>query len=158
MTSHTTFSERHQRLMLDATDPIHRACDFFVRSSTNNKSLDFVAVNQWLHSREVWAPWPDFLVAFASQGCGDYFAYDLRQSPVSVIYIGPERTPEEQLDDPDALLYEGFDEWYESQIERYTCSRCRSREIRFEASKDRQWLLRVCPACGFQERTDAIEP
>lgn len=39
--------------MLDMNDPILRACDFFVLSS-ENKSLDFAAVNRWLHSPEVW--------------------------------------------------------------------------------------------------------
>ena len=97
---------------------------------SNNKSLDLVAVNQWLHSPQVWAPWPDFLVAFASNGCGDYFAYDMRQSPPSIIYIDPDATPEENLADPEALRYSSFGEWYESQLERYTCQRCGSREVR----------------------------
>ena len=157
MITHTIFPEQHQRAMQDATDPIHRACDFFVQSS-DNKALDLVAVNEWLHSSDVWAPFPDFLVAFASQGCGDYFAYDLRQSPASIIYISPDATPEERLADPEALRYSTFDEWYESQLERYTCKRCGSREVRFSVSQDRCWLLRICSSCGFEEPTDAIEP
>ncbi len=142
--------------MSDMSDPIHRACDFYVSSAASN-SRDIVALNGWLHSREVWAPWPDFLIAFGSQGCGDYFAYDTRQSPVSVIYIGSDRTPEECLADPEALRYGSFDEWYESQMEHHTCSRCESREVRFEASTDKKHLLRVCSACGLQEPTYAIE-
>jgi hypothetical protein len=86
-----TFPEQHQRAMRDVADPIHRACDFFVQSS-DNPSLDLAAENQRLHSPRVAAPWPDFLVAFASQGCGDYFAYDTRQSPASIIYIDPDAT------------------------------------------------------------------
>ena len=156
MITHTSFPEHHQRVMQDATDPIHRACDFFVECS-HNKSLDLVRVN-WLHSREVWAPWPDFLVAFATQRCGDYFAYDLRHSPASIIYISPDATPEEHLADAEALHYSSFDEWYESQLERYTCERCRSRNVRIEASRDRQWLLRICGDCGFEDRMEAIEP
>ena len=156
MTPHATFPERHQRVMLDRSDPIHRACDFYVPSEAG-ESRDIAVLNRWLHSREVWSPWPEFLIAFASTGCGDYFAYDTRQSPATVIYIGPESTPEEQLADPEALRYDSFDEWYDSQMERYTCTRCGSREVQFEASKDRRWLLRVCPACGFQEQTNAID-
>jgi hypothetical protein len=156
MVTHTTFPEQHQRVMQDAADPIHRACDFLVQSSTN-KSLDLAAVNEWLHSPEVWAPWPDFLIAFASNGCGDYFAYDTRQSPPSIIYIDPDDTPDENLTDAKALRYSSFGEWYESQIEKFVCQRCGNREVRFQASQDRRWLLRVCPACGFEERTDAID-
>jgi hypothetical protein len=143
--------------MHDKTDPIHRACDFLVESS-DNMGLAFVAVNEWLHSQRVAFPWPSFLVAFASNGCGDYFAYDMSQSPPSILYIDPDATPEENLADPEALRYSSFEEWYESKLERYKCQRCGSRDVRFEASQDRQWLLRVCPACGFEERTTAIEP
>ena len=153
MTSLATFPERHQRVMTDTSDPIHRACDFY----TPDGERDLVALNRRLHSPEVWSPWPDFLIAFASNGCGDYFAYDTRQSPASVIYVDPDGTPEEQLADPDTLRYDSFDEWYESQMERYTCSRCGARDVRFVASQDRLWLLRVCSSCGFEERTDAIE-
>jgi hypothetical protein len=109
--------------------------------SSDNPSLDLEAVNQWLHSEEVWAPWPDFLVAFASHGCGDYFAFDTRSSPPSVVYIEPHGTPEESLEDPDALLYENFEAWYEHELVDITCSRCGSRDTRFEPSLDREWLL-----------------
>ena|SRR5690349_2183622 len=112
--SHSTFPKRHQQAMADPADPIHGSCDFFVASSSNT-SLDLAVVNDWVHSSKFWAPWPEFLVAFASQGCGDYFAYDLRRSPPSVIYIGPDATPEETLQNPETLRYDGFDSWYESQ-------------------------------------------
>jgi hypothetical protein len=153
MTSLATFPGRHQRVMADTSDPIHRACDFYTLSGER----DIVALNKWLHSQEVWSPWPDYLIAFASNGCGDYFAYDTRQSPAPIVYIGPDGTPEEKLADPDALRYESFDEWYESEMERYTCSRCGDRDVRFEVSQDKRWLLRVCSACGFQEQTDVID-
>ncbi len=113
--SHTAFPMRHQQAMRDPTNPIHAACDFFVPRSPNT-SLDIEAVNAWVHSSRFWAPWPEFLVAFASQGCGDYFAYDLRQSPPSVIYLGTDHTPEELLRNPEALRYDSFDSWYESQV------------------------------------------
>jgi hypothetical protein len=153
MTALATFPERHQRVMSDASDPIHRACDFY----TIGGARDIGALNRQLHSEEVWSPWPDYLVAFASNGCGDYFAYDTRQRPASIIYIGPEKTPQEQLADPDALRYDSFDEWYDSEMERWTCSRCGGRNVRFEASQDRQWLVRICSSCQFEERIDDIE-
>lgn len=153
MMSLAKFPERHQRVMTDLSDPIHRACVFYAPGGER----DIGALNRRLHSQEVWSPWPDFLIAFASNGCGDYFAYDTRQSPAPIVYIGPDGTPEEQLSDADALRYDSFDEWYESRMEGYTCSRCGGRDVRFMASKDRRWLLRVCSSCEFEERTDAIE-
>ena len=157
MNSRTLLPERHQRVMLDASDPIHRACDFFVQSS-ENKALNFAAVNKWLHSREVASPWPEFLVAFASNGCGDYFAYDMSQSPAPIIYIDPDRTPEENLGDPEALRYVSFDDWYESEVEQLKCKRCGSIDTRLHASPDRKWLLRVCSNCEFQDQAIVIDP
>jgi hypothetical protein len=144
-----SFCEAHQRVILDFADPIHRACDFLL-------SLDLEAVNRRLHSDEVWAPWPEFLVAFASNGCGDYFAFDTRRSPPSVLYVDPDRTPEESLDSPEALRYDSFEAWYASQLLHITCSKCRSCDTRFEPSLDRQWLLRVCLACAFRERVHPV--
>lgn|SRR4051812_10773663 len=106
MALYATFPERHRRLMCDISDPIHRACDFYIVNGVR----DIVALNRDLHSEKIWSPWPDFLIAFASNGYGDYFAYDTRQSPASVVYIGPDRTPEEQLADPEAVRYRSFDD------------------------------------------------
>jgi len=157
MIAQAAFPEQHQQAMQDPADAIHRACDFLILSS-DNRSGNLIAENQRLHSSQVSAPWPDFLVAFASQGCGDYFAYDMRQSPPSIIYIDPDSTPEENLAAPEALRYSSFEEWYESQLEGHTCQRCGNREVRFSASEDKRWLLRICSNCGFEEPTDAIDP
>jgi hypothetical protein len=137
--------------MQDPADPIHRVCDCLVESNVASE-------NERLHSARVWAPWPDFLIAFASQGCGDYFAYDIRQSPPSVIYIDPGYTPEENLADPESVRYASFYEWYEAQLGRYTCEGCGSHDVGFRASPDGRWLLRVCSACGLEQPTDAIDP
>jgi ribosomal protein L40E len=147
--------ERHRQAILDSSDPIHKACEFSVLS--DNRRHDIFRTNEWIHSSEFGNPWPDFLIAFASNGCGDYFAYDTRQSPTSIIYIDPDNTVEENLQASDKLCFETFEIWYESTIEPYICRRCQSREARFEASDNRRFLLRVCPKCGFQERTVAIE-
>lgn len=101
--------------MADPNDPIHQRCDFLIPQSSI-EGLDITAVNQWVRSEEFWAPWPDFLIVFASNGCGDYFAYDTRQSPATVVYIAPEGTPEEELNAEDALRYDNFDQWYERKI------------------------------------------
>ena len=147
--------EKHQQVMSDPSDPIHRACDFYVPPPDAN-SRDILALNRELRSIDAGRYWPDFLIAFASNGCGDYFAYDTRQSPPSIIYIDPSYTPQEKSNDPEALRYNTFDDWYESKLEWVTCSYCGSRDIRFEASLDRQWLLRICPGCGAQEPSAPI--
>lgn len=154
MISLATFSERHRCVMVGTSDPIHRACDFYTLSGER----DIIALNMRLHSQGGWSPWPDFLVAFASYGCGDYFAYDTRLPPASIIYIDSDGTPDEQLTDPEALRYDNFDEWYESAMDHHTCSRCGGRDVRFEASLDRRWLMRVCSSSKVEERTTAIEP
>lgn len=112
MELHETFPERHRRAMADPADPIHNACDFFLPHS-DEETLDLPGVNQWVHGEEFWAPWPSFLIAFASQGCGDYFAYDTRSTPSPVVYLGPDGEPEEELSADDALRFDGFDAWYE---------------------------------------------
>lgn len=112
-----TFPERHQRAMLDAADPIHDACDFLVPSSPY-ELLRLVVVNDFLHASHTWNCWPTFLVAFASNGCGDYFAYDLRSQPPRIIYIDPDLTVEENLAAEDRLEYESFEEWYASRMAR----------------------------------------
>src|SRR5207253_4957262 len=109
------FPQRHRRALMDSTDPIHKECDFLVPSSSNT-SLQIIHINEWLHGPKVWNPWPDFLIAFASNGCGDYFAYDVRSKPYRIIYIGPDHTFEESLKDPAALRYDSFEQWYASEI------------------------------------------
>ena len=66
-------------------------------------------------------PWPDFLIAFASNGCGDYFAYDTRQIPANIIYIDPDNTIEENFRTSDNIRYDSFEDWYESEIEPQSC-------------------------------------
>ena len=150
----TQFPERHRRAMRDALDPIHRGCDFYVPPEENS-TLDIVALNQWLHSDKVW--WPDYLIAFASHGCGDHYAYDLRSSPPRIVYIGGECTPEEHLREPENISGQTFEEWYAATIPPLICPRCEKTEIRFEASEDKQCLLRVCSACGFREPSQKID-
>jgi hypothetical protein len=101
--------------MLDPDDPIHAACDFLLPES-KYELLDIVKVNEFLHREAPYNPWPDFLIAFASNGCGDYFAYDLRTEIPSVIYMDPLLTVDENLQAQDKLMYSSFDTWYHSEI------------------------------------------
>jgi hypothetical protein len=105
---------RHRQAMLDSSDPIHDACDFLVPDSPY-ELLRWAEVNEYLHAA---GNWPPFLVAFASNGCGDYFAYDIRQKPTRIIYIDPDRTVEENLCEEDKLEYDSFESWYESRFRK----------------------------------------
>jgi hypothetical protein len=109
--------ERHRQAVLDLADPIHEACDFLLHRSPH-EGLRLVAVNELLHAPERPDPWPDFLVAFASNGCGDYFAYDLRRPPATILYLDPDRTVAENLLATDKLEYESFEAWYQSHRKR----------------------------------------
>jgi hypothetical protein len=109
--------EEHRRAMLDPADPIHNACEFLVHSSPH-RLLELVAANEFLHAPDYGNRWPAFLVAFASNGCGDYFAYDLRTASPRVIYIDPDETVWENLASEDMLVFESFAEWYTDRLSR----------------------------------------
>jgi len=112
-----TLPDRHRQAMLDPADPIHEACDFLVPDSPY-ELLRWVGVNKFLHAPDNWNRWPPFLVAFASNGCGDYFAYDLRAQPPRIVYMEPDRTVQETLAAKDKLEYESFAEWYKHKTAR----------------------------------------
>ncbi len=121
------FPERHLQALLDPDDPIHEASDFLV-SSTPYPGLDIVRVNDHLHNVAPQA-WPAFLVAFASNGCGDYFAYDLRSSPAPVIYIDPDLTVDENLAADDKLHYANFDVWHVTKLKQHNARKSKSRRM-----------------------------
>jgi hypothetical protein len=114
-----TFPERHRQTMLNAADPIHDACDFLVPSSPY-KLLRLVGVNELLHAPDQGHRWPSFLIAFASNGFGDYFAYDLRWQPPPIVYMDPDRTVEENLASEDKMIFGSFTEWYSWRLPRNT--------------------------------------
>lgn len=106
---------RHRAALLDPSDPIHDACDFLLLES-QHELLDIGLVNGFLHRDGSWNQWPNFLVAFASNGCGDYYAYDLRTPAPAIVYIDPDRTVIENLEALDQLTYPSFDIWYRATV------------------------------------------
>lgn len=117
-----TLSERHRRAMLDPADPIHDACDFLVPDSPH-ALLRWVEVNEFLHAADPRNRWPAFLIAFASNGCGDFFAYDTRVQPPKVIYVDPDRTVDENLAAMDDFEFPSFEAWYAMKLELWRTRR-----------------------------------
>lgn len=75
--------------------------------AVSHKTVGILDVNTWLRTRE-FDPFPDFLIAFATNECGDYFCFD--KAGGGVIYIDPDATVEENLRDRE-LSFESFDDW-----------------------------------------------
>lgn len=111
------FPEMHRRALIDDTDPIREACPIFLSIADGDNCI--ISVNESLHEPEQWNTWPSYLVAFSCNGCGDYFAYDLRSRPYRVIYIDPLDTIAEALSDPDQLAFNSFAEWYAYELKEY---------------------------------------
>ena len=110
---------RHRQAMLDPADPIHEAYDFLVLASPF-ELLRWVEVNESLHAPNQWNSWPRFVVAFASNGCGDYFDYDTRTEPYRVYYIGPEFTVSQAIAtcEAEGFVFSNFDDWYSYAVSR----------------------------------------
>lgn len=108
------FPPRHREALLNLADPIHTACDFLLPESPY-KGLRLIDVNRLLHDPDSLNRWPDFLIAFASNGCADFFAYDLRRPPL-VIYVDPDHTVEENLAAGDRLQFDSFEKWYDWEL------------------------------------------
>jgi hypothetical protein len=101
----------HIRKMHDPSDEIHDASDFLLLESPH-ELLRIDHVNDSLHRSDRGDPWPEFLLAFASNGCGDYYAYDLRTAPPSIRYIDPDKSVEENLRlSRDQLRFASFADW-----------------------------------------------
>ena len=76
-------------------------------------SLGLHEVNDYLRSREH-DPFPDYLVAFATNECGDWFCFEIVNdfdfARGGVVYIDPSLTVEENLRQRE-LTFPSFDAW-----------------------------------------------
>jgi len=109
------FPARHAKAIADDADPIHEACDFLIPTS-QFKGLSLLEVNEFLHDPGTCNKWPSFLVAFASNGCGDYFAYDSRSDPATIVYMDPCVSVDENLSQTDGFIFDTFESWYEMKV------------------------------------------
>jgi hypothetical protein len=103
---------RHRAALADAADPIHGRVVLLAAERDGERETIFSA-NENLRKTE-WKEWPACLLAFATNGCGDYFAYDLRHHPYPVYYIGPiGTTPDEMATcEQEDFVFPSFDQWY----------------------------------------------
>jgi len=101
--------ERHRSALLDPQDPIYDHKELLAFGPCEN----IFEVNETLRSLD-WKEWPEYLVAFATNGCGDYFDYDTRQEPYRVYYIGPIDTASEAMAscEDEGFVFDSFDDWY----------------------------------------------
>lgn len=111
-----TFPDGHRKAIINLEDPIHKACDFYLPSSTDNMN-SITEINEFLHNSSSCDLWPEFLIAFASQGCGDYCAYDTRTTPPRIIHMDPDLSVDENLNDSDSMWFSDFNSWYQAVLE-----------------------------------------
>ncbi len=107
---------RHRAALVDMSDPIHTQAHLL--TAMGNRSI--FKINADMRA-ENWKNWPDYLVAFATNECGDYFAYDTRTIPYRVYYIGPTETVPEGVAacTREGFIFETFDDWYTNKITQH---------------------------------------
>src|SRR3954454_25033274 len=83
---------------------------WFVR----HESIGLIDVNRRLR-RPGPRAYPDRLIAFATNECGDYYCFD--RDTGRIVYIDPDHSVEENLRDGE-LVYESFEAWVEQRLKR----------------------------------------
>jgi hypothetical protein len=103
--------DRHRAALCDPQDPIHNHKSLL--AFREGSCLNIFEVNEEMRSLE-WKGWPEYLVAFATNECGDYFAYDRREQPYPIYYIGPIGTAAEAIESckNEGFVFACFDDWY----------------------------------------------
>jgi hypothetical protein len=104
-----------REVMTDPSDPIHKRKVLLALEGNCCQSI--IKVNEQL--RELaWKKWPAYLIAFATNECGDYFAFDSRTEPYRVYYIDPNDTVPESVasNEKSGFVFESFDMWYEYEM------------------------------------------
>ena len=107
--------EKMQAALMNPHDPIHQCASLLTAS--DNPMLDVASVNADLRSIN-WKQWPEHFTAFATNECGDYFAFDTSQSPYRVYYVGPEDSAPEAIAacEDEGYIFDSFDAWYDRKL------------------------------------------
>jgi hypothetical protein len=102
-----TLPAQYRLALLDESDPIHD------RLLLCNGDASIFRINAELRMVD-FKKWPDFLIAFATMGCGDYFAFDIRSFPYRIYYIDPIGTAAESMEacEQEGFAFASFDDWY----------------------------------------------
>jgi hypothetical protein len=105
---------RHRKALLDVADPIHERV-LLLKPEGNNCESIFLVNESWRESEYNWKGWPEYLMAFATFECGDYFAYDIRSEPYRIHGIYEIGTVAEciELNERENSVHPNFDAWYE---------------------------------------------
>jgi hypothetical protein len=110
-----TLPPRFRLAILNASDPIHQKIRLL--GPNRGRAQSIFEVNADLRALD-WKKWPPYLVAFADNGCGDYFAFDARSVPYRIYYIDPLETAPESMDgcEKEGYVFGSFDDWYEHEM------------------------------------------
>lgn len=107
--------EKMRAALVNPEDPIHKRA--LLLTASDNPLQDAKFVNDDLKS-SAWKQWPEHFKAFATNECGDYFAFDTSQSPYRVYYVGPEESVPEAIAgcEEEGFVFDCFDSWYSRKI------------------------------------------
>ena len=110
-----SFPRAHRQDLERRDSEVREACEFLLVDGTEQR--DLLKKNVWLRQNH-WQGWTPRYIAFASNGCGDYFAYDLNFEPYRIIYVDPLETLEETAKEPsiDNVVFLSYDEWRADKI------------------------------------------
>jgi hypothetical protein len=80
----------------------------------HHDTVGIIETNNWLRKRDS-NRFPERLIAFATNECGDFFCFDSETR--RIVYIAPYYTVEENLNSNE-LVYDSFERWMEQRLER----------------------------------------
>jgi hypothetical protein len=110
-----TLPDGYKGALANEADPIHQKITLL--GPEGNDVTNILAVNSMARAQP-WKEWPPHLVAFATTGCDDYFAFDTRASPYRVYYVDPIDTVPQSIRscEDQGFVFDSFDEWYRHEL------------------------------------------
>jgi hypothetical protein len=107
--------DQFKKALIDPSDPIHAHTTLLVPDKVGLQNI--FEANERMRAYE-WKQWPDWLMAFATNECGDYFAFDTRALPYRIFYIDPIGSVAESIAscEQEGFVFGDFSAWYEYEI------------------------------------------